>query len=149
MSCTTKYFMQFILLSYVSCYFFTLFSPWNPVLHSLSSLHFLFHLISFLSKNNGFRAKMYGTLKIDLFIRYNFCKTYFFPRSIFNDIKWKNLLKTFFISFDLENQICGYFYHHIRNKRLKIRWYSEFQNYRMLVLFGSLSHNSRSWHSRF
>ena len=29
------------------------------------------------------------------------------------------MLKAFFFSFDLENQICGYF-HHIRNQRLKI-----------------------------
>ena len=55
--------------------------------------------ISFFSKNNSFRAKMYGILKIDLFIRYNCCTEYFFPRSIFIDIKWKNLLKTFFFKF--------------------------------------------------
>ena len=44
-----------------------------------------FNLI--FSKNNGFWAKMYGTLKMDLFIRYNFYGKYFFPRSIFIDIK--------------------------------------------------------------
>ena len=141
--------MQFIILSHVSCYSFTLFSPRNPALHEHSTLYFLtalhnistrpkfhimwvpksplygpqkyivflipfsrgwfelrktpivcrsvwFHLISFFSKNNDFRAKMCGTLKIDLFIRYNFCEKYFFPRSIFIDIKWINLLKTFF-----------------------------------------------------
>ena len=54
------------------------------------------HLISFFSKNNCFREKMSSTLKIDLFIRYNFCTKYFCPRSIFIDIKWKNFLKTFF-----------------------------------------------------
>ena len=121
-------FMQLILLSYVSCYSFTLFSPCNPTIHWLSTLHFLtplhdnyqaqishhlgpkistlwapkntlsvwfhlirddlnwkklptvylpvwFHTISFFSKHNGFRANMCGTLKIDLFIRYNFCNT--------------------------------------------------------------------------
>ena len=61
---------------------------------------------------------MYGILKIDLFIRYNFCRKYFLHRLILIDIKWKNLLKTFF-SFDLENQICEYFHHHVRNQRLK------------------------------
>ena len=44
-------------------------------------------LISFFLKNNGFRAKMCETLKIDLSICYNFLGKYFFPRSIFNDIK--------------------------------------------------------------
>ena len=34
---------------------------------------------------------------------------------------------TFFFSFDLENLIFGYFHNHIRNQRLKIRGYSEFQ----------------------
>ena len=38
-------------------------------------------------ENNGFRAKMHRTLKIDLFIRHNFCEKYFFLRSIFIDIK--------------------------------------------------------------
>ena len=70
---------------------------------------------------------MSGTLQIDIFIRYSFCKIYFFPRSIIINIKWKNLLKTFFFSFDLKNQICGYFYH-IRNQRFKIHRYNEFQN---------------------
>ena len=64
---------------------------------------------------------MCGTLKIDFFIHYYFCKKYFFSRSIFIDIKSKNLLKIFFFSFELENQICGYFHNHIRNQRLKIR----------------------------
>ena len=77
-------------------------------------------------ENNGFRTKMCGILKIDLFIRYNFCRKCFFSRSIFIDIKWKNLLKTFFFSFELENQICGYFHHHIRNSRLEKRVYSDF-----------------------
>ena len=86
-----------------------------------------FYLISFFSKNNTFSAKMCGTWKIDLFIRYNLCWKNYFPRSIFIDIKWKNLLKTFFCCFDLKNQICGYFHHHIRNQRLKIRGYSEFK----------------------
>ena len=36
----------------------------------------------------------------------------------------KKLIKNIFFSFDLENQICGYFHHHIRIERLKIR---EFQ----------------------
>ena len=87
------------------------------------------HLISFFSKINGFRVKMCQKSKIDLFIRYNFCRKYFFPRSMFIIIKCKNLLKTFLFSFDLKNQICGYFHHHIRNQHLKIRE----------VLFGSLS----------
>ena len=85
-----------------------------------------FRWISFISNNNGFRAKMYGTLEIDLFIRYNFCRKYFSARSAFMDIERKNLLKTFFLSFYLENQICGYFYHHICNQLLKIRGYSQF-----------------------
>ena len=83
--------------------------------------------ISVYSKNNGFREKMYSTLKIDLFIRYNFSRKYFFARSIFIEIKYKNLLKTFFYVFDLENQIRGYFYHYICNQRPKIRGYGEFQ----------------------
>ena len=58
--------------------------------------------IPFFLKNNGFRKKMYRTLKIDLFIRYNFCWKYFFPRSIFIDIRWKNLLKTFFLVLTLK-----------------------------------------------
>ena len=70
---------------------------------------------------------MYGISKIDFFIHYNFCKKYFLPRSIFINIKLKDLLKTFFFSFDLENKICVYFHHHIRNQCFKIRWYSEFQ----------------------
>ena len=37
----------------------------------------------------------------------------------------KKLVKNIFSFFDLENQICGYFHHHIRNQRLKIRRYSE------------------------
>ena len=86
-----------------------------------------FHLISFFLKNNGFRAIMCKTLKIDIFILYNFCRKYFFTRSIFIDIIWqKNLLKTLFLSFDLKNKICGYFHHDIRNQRLKIHGYSEF-----------------------
>ena len=55
-----------------------------------------FHLIPFYSKNNRLRAKMYKTLKIDLFIGYNFCRKYFFPRSIFIVRKWKKLLKNIF-----------------------------------------------------
>ena len=90
-------------------------------------LSFWFHLISFFSKNNGFRAKMNETLKIDLFVLYIFCGEYFFPRSIFIDIKWKNLLKTLFFSFDLENKIFGYFHYHIRNECLKVYGYSNFQ----------------------
>ena len=39
---------------------------------------FSFVLNFFFSKNNGTRAKMYVTFKIDLFIRYNFCGKYFF-----------------------------------------------------------------------
>ena len=35
---------------------------------------FLFTEISFFSKNNGFRTKMYETLQIDLSIRYILCK---------------------------------------------------------------------------
>ena len=42
-------------------------------------------------------CKMGGTWKIDLFIRYNFCRKCFFPRLIFNDRKWKNFFKTFFL----------------------------------------------------
>ena len=68
-----------------------------------------FHLISFFSKNNGFRAKMYKTLKIDLFIRNNFCTIYFFPRSVFIDIKLKNLLKTFFLVLSLKIKFAGIF----------------------------------------
>ena len=49
-----------------------------------------FHLILYFLKYNGFMAKMYEILKIDLFNRYNFFRKYFFPRSIFIDIKWKN-----------------------------------------------------------
>ena len=33
----------------------------------------------------------------------------------------------FLVSYGLENQIWGYFHHHIRNQRLKISGYSEFQ----------------------
>ena len=43
--------------------------------------------ISIFLKNNGFKAKMCRTLKIDLFICYNLCRKYIFPRSIFIDIK--------------------------------------------------------------
>ena len=65
----------------------------------IACLSVWFHLISFLSKNNGFLAKMCGTLKIDLSIHYNFCVEYFFPRSIFIDIKYKKWLWTlFFVS---------------------------------------------------
>ena len=39
----------------------------------------------------------------------------------------KKLAKNIFFSFYLKNQICGYCHHHIRNQRLKIRGYSEFQ----------------------
>ena len=58
--------------------------------------------ISFFSKNNGLIVKMYRTLKIYLCIPYNFCEDYFFPRSIFIDIKWNNLLKTFFLVLTLK-----------------------------------------------
>ena len=72
-----------------------------------------FHLILFFSKNNGFRPKMCATLKIDVFIHYNFCRKYFIPRSIFIVIKWKNLLKTFFfLSFYLKNQIFRSYHIH-------------------------------------
>ena len=50
------------------------------------------NLILFFSKNNDFRTKMYRTLKIDLFIRYNFCENNFFPRLIFIDIKYVGLV---------------------------------------------------------
>ena len=97
---------------------------WNRKVHlfktaPLMGFRHFFLKISFFSKNYSFKAKMYWTSKIDLFIRHNFCEKYFFPRSMFIDIKCKNLLKTFLFSFDLENQICGYFHHHIRNQRLK------------------------------
>ena len=49
-----------------------------------------------------------------------------------------------FFSFDLENQIYGYFYYHIRNQRIKIRGYREFQINQRQVLFGSLSQNCPS-----
>ena len=52
--------------------------------------------------------KMCGTLKINLFICYNFYSKYIF------------------FSFNHENNIFGYFHHHIRDQRLKIRGYSEF-----------------------
>ena len=106
------------------------------MMRSFSQFKFCFK-ISIFFENNGFRKKMYRTLNIYLFIRYNFCKLYFLSRSTFIDIKWKNLLKTFVFSFDLENQICGYFHHHIRNQRLKICGYSEFQINRRHVLFGT------------
>ena len=70
---------------------------------------------------------MHGASKIDLVIGYNFCRKYFFPRSIFIDIKRENLLKIIFFSFDLGNQICGYSHFHIRHMCLKIRGYDEFQ----------------------
>ena len=54
----------------------------------------------------------------------------------------KKFVRKFFFSFDLKNQICGYFHHYIRNQRLKISEYSEFQINRRYVLFGSLSLNS-------
>ena len=63
-----------------------------------------FHLFAFFSKNNGFRAKICGTVKKDLFSHYNFCGKYFFPRWIFIDIKLKYSLKIFF-SFVFKNQI--------------------------------------------
>ena len=80
------------------------------------------------SKNNCFVAKMCRTSKIDLFIRYNFCRKFSFPRSIFIKFKWKKLVKNiFFFTFYLKNEICRYFHYHIRNQRLKIRGYGEFQ----------------------
>ena len=39
----------------------------------------------------------------------------------------KKLVENIFLNFDLENQICGYFHHYIRNQRLKIRGCSEFE----------------------
>ena len=111
----------------INCWFHLIGDDLNWEKLPIVSLSVWIHLISFFMKNNGFRAKVCWTLKIDLFIRYNFCRKYLFPRSIFIDITWKNLLKTFFLCFDLENKICGYFYHHIRNQRLKIREYSKFQ----------------------
>ena len=56
-------------------------------LHPLQVFAFVFLKIPFFSKNNALRAKTYGTLKINLFIRYNFCTKYFFPGSILFDIK--------------------------------------------------------------
>ena len=53
--------------------------------------------------------------------------------------KMKKLVKNIFFLFDLESKICGYFHHHIRNQRLKIRRYSKFQINWRYVLFGSLS----------
>ena len=80
----------------------------NCICHGL--WQFLFLQISFFSKNVGFRVKMYGTSKIDLFIRYNLCRKYFFPRSIFIDIKWKKLSKTFFfLVFTLKIKFAGFF----------------------------------------
>ena len=83
----------------------------NRKVHLFGTAHLMgfdsfFHLkISFFLKNNGFREKMYTILKIDLLICYNFCRKYLFPRSIIIDIKRKNLLKTFFFSYDLENPL--------------------------------------------
>ena len=65
--------------------------------------------ISFFSKNNGIRVQMCRTLKIDLFICYNFHRQYFFPGSIFINIKWKNLLKTFFLVLTLKIKFPGIF----------------------------------------
>ena len=73
---------------------------------------------------------MYGILKIGPLNRYTFCEKYFFPISIFIDIKFKKIFKNTFFRFDLENQIYGYFHHHIRNKCLKTRKYGEFNGNR-------------------
>ena len=57
-----------------------------------------FHLISFFSQNNCFRAKRCGTLKIDRFIRYNVSEKYFFFQI---NIYWhsmKKLVKNMFFS---------------------------------------------------
>ena len=48
---------------------------------------------------NVFRAKICWILKIDIFIRYKFCGKYFFPKSIFIDMKWKNLLENYYFYF--------------------------------------------------
>ena len=77
-------------------------------LMGFGSFFLLLLKISFLLNNNGFRGKMCGTLKIDLFIRYHFCGKYFFPRTIFIDIKLKkNLLKTFFLVLTLKIKFAG------------------------------------------
>ena len=84
----------FILCLSVS--FYLIWSNLNWVKLPIVCLSLWFYLISFFSKNNGSRAKMCGTLKIGLFIRYNFSRKYFFYRSIFFNIKWKDCSKHFF-----------------------------------------------------
>ena len=76
-----------------------------PPLMSFGSLF----LILFFLKNNDFRAKMCGTLKINIFIRYNFCGKYFFPRSIFTDINGITCYKHFFLVLTLEIKFSGIF----------------------------------------
>ena len=80
----------------LSVWFHLIGDDWNWEKLTIVCLSIWFHLVSFFLKNNGFRAIMYRTFNIDLFIRYNLCQKYLFPRSIFIDIKWKNLSKTFF-----------------------------------------------------
>ena len=46
----------------------------------------------------------------------------------------KKLVKNFYFIFDLENQIYEYTHHHIRDQRLKIRKYGEFDRKRKLHL---------------
>ena len=110
------------------------FPSWDVYL-PIVCLSVWFHLISFFSKNNGFRTKMYKALKIYLFIRYNFCSKYFVPRSIFMDIKWKNLLKKCLWVLTLKIEFAGIFIIIFRNQRLKIRGYSEFYGNRKVHLF--------------
>ena len=54
----------------------------------------------------------------------------------------KKLDKRFvYFIFDLENQICGYFHHHICNQRLIIRGYSKFEINREKVSFSEVHAN--------
>ena len=71
----------------LSVWFYLIGDDLNWEKHPIVCLSVWFHLISFFWINNGFGAEMYETLKIYLFIFYNCCRKYFFPRSIFIDIK--------------------------------------------------------------
>ena len=93
----------------LSVWFYLIWDDFHWEKLPIGCLSLWFHLISFVSKNNDFRAKMPEILKIDLFIGYNFCSTYFFPRSIFIDMKWKKLIKNIFFFLTLKIKFASIF----------------------------------------
>ena len=71
---------------------------------------------------------------------YNFCKLYFPKFDVCMGVNNKNYDSHGVLnSFYNENWICAYFYYYIRNQRVKLRKYTDFQGNQRVHFFGTLS----------